>query len=159
MDRYRLVPMTGRAARGWINATHRHLPRLQGALFAVGVALGDRLVGVATAGNPPREWQGKGVFVISRCAVVEGLPTIWANGEAHAAPACSMLYGALCRAGRALGYREAWTYTLPDEDGRSIRAAGFEFMGQTKGGEHDTPARRRGPAVSAAPKGRWRRVL
>lgn len=152
---YRIVPITGRAARAWIAETHRHLPRLQGALFAVAVARDDAIVGVATAGNPPPEWQGRPTFIISRCAALPGLP----GYGRHAAPVCSMLYSALCRAGRALGYREVWTYSLPDEDGRSIRAAGFEYMGETKGGEWDTPARRRGPAVNAEPKGRWRRML
>lgn len=72
---------------------------------------------------------------------------------------CSMLYGALCRAAKALGYREAWTYTLPEEPGISLRAAGFEDMGLTKGGEHDRPSRRRKPAARPDRKRRWRRVL
>jgi hypothetical protein len=70
-----------------------------------------------------------------------------------------MLYGALCRAGKALGYSEAWTYTLPHEDGRSLHAAGFLDMGLTSGGEHDRPSRHRAPAVCSLPKRRWARPL
>src|SRR5215468_10390775 len=40
--------------------------------------------------------------------------------------ACSLLYGAACRAARALGYRRVVTYTLATEPGSSLRAAGFE---------------------------------
>jgi len=152
---YRIVPVTGRAALKWIAETHRHLPKLQGALFAVGVERDGELVGVATAGNPARVWQGTGRVIISRCAVKPGLPKV---GE-HAAPACSMLYAAICRAATELGYREAWTYTLPGEDGRSIRAAGFTEQGTTGGGEHSRPSRPRAPAVNAAPKGRWKKDL
>lgn len=156
----RLVPVTGKAARRWIADNHRHLPRLQGALFAVGVANYDQLVGVGTAGNPPRVWQGTGRFVITRVAVVPDLPPITDRfGEKHAFPACTMIYRALCRAGRALGYREAWTYTLPHESGQSLRAAGFIDMGLTDGGEHDRPSRARAPAVNAEPKRRWMRRL
>lgn len=157
---FSLTPITGKAAIKWIAETHRHLPRLQGALFAVGVKFGHRLVGVATAGNPARVWQGTGRFVITRCAVLSDLPKVPANdGDDHASPACTMLYGAMCRAGKALGYDEAWTYTLPHESGKSLRAAGFIDMGLTAGGEHDRPSRPRDPAICAAPKRRWARPL
>lgn len=152
---YRLAPVTGRDGRAWVSNVHRHLPRVHGALFAVAAELDGRRVGVARAGNPPRVWLGTGRFVITRCAVLPDLPGV---GN-HAAPVCSMLYGALCRAGRALGYVEAWTYTLPDEDGRSIRAAGFEYMGETRAEEWDRPGRARPEAVDPRAKGRWRRML
>lgn len=157
MNRYRIVPVTGRAALKWIADHHRHLPRVQGALFAAGVALDGELVGVATAGNPARVWQGTGRMVISRCAAVPGLP---GHGK-HAAPACTMLYGALCRAGSALGYSEAWTYTLPGEDGRSIKAAGFVYQGETeeRPDGYDRPSRPRGAPVRPEAKGRWLRLL
>ena len=108
------------------------------------------LRGIGMVGNGPRVWEGPGKMVISRVATDGVL-----NG-------CSMLYGALCRAGKALGYTEAWTYTLPEEPGTSLRAAGFEDMGLTEGGEHDRPnqpKRRREPAERPEPKRRWRRIL
>jgi len=153
---YRIAPITGRAALKWIAETHRHLPKLQGALFAVSVKRGDELVGVATAGNPARVWQGTGRFVITRCAALPGLPpVVGKNGDEYPAPVCSMLLKAICRAGRELGYSEAWTYTLPDEGGASLRAAGFEYQGETAGGEHSRISRPRNPAVRPEPKGRW----
>lgn len=73
--------------------------------------------------------------------------------------ACSLIYGALCRAGRALGYTEAWTYTLPEEPGASLRASGFTEMGFTAGGEHSRVSRPRKAAIRPEPKRRWRRLL
>jgi hypothetical protein len=139
----RLIPITVKAALKLVKLWHRHLPDLQGGMFAVAVGDGLEISAVGVAGNPAREWQGSGRIVISRCAVNE-LP----NG-------CSMIYGSLSRAARDLGYHEVWTYTLPDEPGTSLRAAGFKDMGLTDGGEHDRPSRRRKPAVRPEPKRRW----
>jgi len=139
--------MTVKAARRHVKEWHRHLPDLQGGLFAVGVQLDSVLVGVGVCANPARMWQGTGRVIISRVAT---------DGHDNA---CSMVYGALCRAAKALGYREAWTYTLPSEPGASLRAAGFEDMGLTSGGEHDRPSRRRKPAKHPEPKRRWVRRL
>lgn len=152
---YAVRPVTVKAACSWIARTHRHLPRIQGALFAAGVSYGDQLVGVATAGNPPRVWQGTGRIVISRVAVLSPLTGV----GGHAAPVCTMLYGAICKAAKALGYTEAWTYTLPGEPGTSLRAAGFSPMGQTSGGEWDRPSRRRSAAICPQMKQRWMRRL
>lgn len=152
---YQLTPITGRAACKWIDDIHRHLDAPQGALFAVSVRYNGELVGAATAGNPPRVWQGTGRFVITRCAVRQDLPAV----SNHSAPVCTMLYGALCRAGKALGYAEAWTYTLPGESGASLRAAGFTYMGETGGGEWSRPSRSRLPAKQPSRKGRWMRRL
>ncbi len=128
--------------------THRHLPRIEGGLFAVGVVDDTgSLHGVAVAGNAARVWNGTARLVITRVGT-DGVR----NG-------CSVLYGALCRAGKALGYREAWTYTLPSEPGTSLKAAGFKDMGLGKGGEHDRENRPRNKAVSAEPKRRWMRRL
>lgn len=121
---------------------------------------GGELVGVGVAGNPSRVWQATGRIVISRCALTDGLDAITdSDGKEHAAPGCSMVYGALARAAKALGYREAWTYTLPGEDGRSLKAAGFVNMGLTDGGEHSRPSRYRKPAKHPEQKQRWLRTL
>lgn len=143
----KIVPMSVKQARKQVKAWHRHLPDLQGGLFACGVEADGILVGVTVAGNPARVWQGTGRVVISRCAT---------TGERNA---CSKLYGAICRAAQALGYREAWTYTLPEEPGTSLRAAGFEEVGVTPGGEHDRAKRPRKKAVRPDHKTRWCRVL
>ncbi len=156
-----VVPCTVKAARRQVKLWHRHLPDVQGGLFATKVVDANGIcVGVAIAGNPPREWMGKGKLVISRVAVVDGLPrVIDSDGDDHAAPVCTKLYASICRAAKALGYEEAWTYTLPEESGVSLFAAGFKDMGMTDGGEWNRLARKRRPAVRPEPKRRWRRVL
>lgn len=152
---YAIAPCTVKAAIKQVAAWHRHLPELQGALFAAKVVFAGECVAVAVFGNPSRVWQNTGRGVITRVAAKENLPRV---GE-HAAPACTMLYGSLCRAAKALGYREAWTYTLPGEPGVSLLAAGFIDMGMTEGGEHNRAKRRRKPAVRPEPKRRWLRRL
>jgi hypothetical protein len=137
-----------KAAVKQVKEWHRHLPDVRGGLFAAQVVddAGECL-GVAVFGNPPRVWQGTGRGVITRVAT---------NGAENA---CSMLYGALCRAAKALGYREAWTYTLADEPGTSLRAAGFIDMGLTRDQEWHRPSRARQPVSCAGHKRRWLRRL
>jgi hypothetical protein len=62
--------------------------------------------------------------------------------------ACSMLYGAAWRAAKALGYRRLITYTLPEEGGASLRAAGYKLIGERGGGSWSCPSR---PRVDTAP--------
>lgn len=157
---YSIAPCSVKLALKKVDETHRHLPELQGGLFAVKFLLDGEWVGVGVFGNPSRVWQDTGRGVITRCAIKEALPKVRdSGGRLHAAPGCSMVYSALCRAAQALGYREAWTYTLPHESGRSLKAAGFIDMGMTDGGEHDRKSRRRKPAKNAEPKRRWLRRL
>ncbi len=153
--KYALAPITVKAATRWVRDTHRHLPTIQGGLFAAAVECDGRTVAAGIAVNPARVWQGTGRIVIGRVAAMPDLEPV---GD-HAAPACTMIYGSLCRAAKALGYREAWTYTLPGECGASLRAAGFAYMGETSGGEWDRPSRPRAGAVSPTKKGRWMRRL
>jgi hypothetical protein len=143
-----VVPCTVKVALKRVREWHRHLPDIQGGLFAAQVVndMGE-CVGVGIAGNPSRVWQGQAKLVISRVAT---------TGHENA---CSALYGALARAAKALGYREVWTYTLPEEPGTSLRAAGFVDMGLTDGGEWSRPSRSRAPAVRSEPKRRWLRKL
>lgn len=143
-----IAPCTVKAATKKVRERHRHLPDLQGGLFAAQcVDAEGNCVGVAVAGNPSRVWQGQAKLVISRVAT---------QGHENA---CSALYGSLCRAAKALGYREVWTCTLPDEPGTSLRAAGFMDMGLTDGGEWSRPSRARAPARRPEPKRRWLRKL
>lgn len=55
-----VVPITVKAALRYVKQWHRHLPNLQGGLFAAAIAEGSEIVGVGIAGNPAQEWQGTG---------------------------------------------------------------------------------------------------
>lgn len=145
-----ISPCTVKEAKKMVALWHRHLPRIHGGLFAAAVVDGSTVVGVGIVGCPPPSWQGSGRCVISRVATT-GLPNV-----------CSMLYGALSRAAKALGYREVWTYTLASEPGTSLRAAGFKDMGMTDGrADWSRPniGRIRKVAQAPGPKRRWRRTL
>jgi hypothetical protein len=84
-------------------------------MFGVALELNDEIVGVAVADRPIARMLDDGLTIeITRVCVVDGHLN-----------ACSMLYGALCRAAQALGFERAVTYTLANEDGASVKAAGF----------------------------------
>ncbi len=144
----RLAPITVRraSALGFVAATHRRLPKVQGAMWGVSIVDGDTVVGVALVGHPSRvqTTATNEHLRVLRVAVVEGVK----NG-------CSMLYGAAWRAARAMGCRRMDTHTHLDEPGTSLIASGWLYGGLTDGGEHDRPSRRRGPAIDSQPKLRW----
>jgi hypothetical protein len=61
-----------------------------------------------------------------------------------------MLYAAAWRAARALGYKRLITYTLKEEEGTSLKAAGWSIVGETKGGSWHRKGR---PRVDRHPTG------
>jgi hypothetical protein len=137
-------PCTVKFARQWVADVHRHLPKMQGALWALKAVRGGDDIGVAVVGNPARQWQDESVLCLLRMAVLEGQKN-----------ACSFLYGACSRAARAMGASDLVTYTLPVEPGTSLRAAGWVFAGMTDGGEWDRPTKPRQKSLFPQPKKRW----
>jgi hypothetical protein len=71
--------------------------------------------------------------------------------------AASALAGRLRRVGQALGFERIATYTLPEEGGASLRAAGWQQdMELAGGGEWSRPSRGREVATHpTARKARW----
>lgn len=109
-----LRPVTLREARAFVVAHHRHNRPPKGWLFGAGLYAGDELAAVAIAGRPlARALDDGATLEVTRVCTLD---------QRNAA---SRLYGALCRAGKALGYARAVTYTLASEPGSSVRAAGF----------------------------------
>jgi hypothetical protein len=88
--------------------------------FALGVAEGDELVGVAMVGRPVARHFDDGLTLeVNRTAVADGVRN-----------ANSLLYGAAWRAAKALGYRRLITYTQAGESGASLRAAGWVVIAE-----------------------------
>jgi hypothetical protein len=142
--RMEVVPVSFAEACAFIEEHHRHHRPPVRWKFGCGVSIDGRLVGVATVGRPvARGLQDRYTLEVTRCCT---------DGTPHAA---SKLYAACWRAARALGYRRLITYTLLDEAGTSLRAAGWRVVGQTRGGSWDTPARRRVDKHPTGPKLRW----
>lgn len=140
----RLISMTRAEAHAFIRQHHRHHKPSIGDVFCLGAADGDRVVAVACVGRPVARMLDDGATLeVTRLAT---------DGTRNA---CSFLYGACWRAARALGWSRLVTYTLPEEGGASLRAAGWKCLGQAGGGSWDRKAR---PRVDTAPtqtKLRW----
>lgn len=139
-----LTPITQREANAYVAQHHRHHKPVTGAIVCVAVSDGDEVQGVAIVGRPVARMLDDGYTAeVLRCCT---------NGTRNA---CSMLYGASWRAVRALGYRKLVTYTLPQEGGASLRAAGWRCIGEAGGG---TWSRKHRPRVDTHPtqaKLRW----
>jgi hypothetical protein len=147
-SRLELVPIDQDDAKAFIKLIHRHNKDLEGMKFQVGLAFEGEIVAVGVGGRPvAHELQDGFTVEINRVA---------SDGHANAN---SKLYGALCRAAFALGYRRVITYTLKRESGVSLRAAGFVVVAEVKGREWDTKSRPRvkkgGPQLEM--KLRWQR--
>jgi hypothetical protein len=109
-----IVPITLRAANAFIAAHHRHNKPVRGWKFGVGLEHEGTLIGVATAGRPiARHFDDGRTLEVNRTCT-DGTPN-----------ANSMLYGAIWRAARAMGYARIITYTQAHESGASLRAAGW----------------------------------
>ena len=123
--RLRLKPISLAEARRFIAEAHRHNDPPTGHRISVGIE-DDKgvLRGVGVLGRPTGRFSDDGYTAEVYRIATDGVP----NG-------CSMLYGALVRAAKALGYRRVLTYTLESEPGTSLRASGWRDDG-TAGHAH-----------------------
>ncbi len=139
-----LCPLTLREAHAFVRAHHRHHKPSRGGLFAVGVCFESAVCGVAVIGRPKaRMLQDDWTAEVTRLCT---------TGVKNA---CSMLYAAAWRAARALGYRRLLTYTLPQEGGASLRAAGWILIGAAGGGSWSRDERPRVDTHPTQEKLRW----
>lgn len=114
------MPVTFAQACAFVRDWHRHHRPPQGHKFSIGVADQDNvLVGVAVVGRPVARMLDDGLTLeVTRVAT---------DGTRNA---CSMLYAAAWRAGKALGYTRLITYTQAGETGASLRAAGWRVIAE-----------------------------
>lgn len=119
-----VVPVTIAEANAYVVALHRHNGALPTAKLASAVVDDGGLVrGVAIAGLP------KARLLLDRRTLE--VSRVCSDGTRNA---CSMLYGSMVRAAKALGYRRLVTYTLEAEHGASLRASGWTYIGPAGGG-------------------------
>ena len=134
-----LQPITYREACTFIAEHHRHHKPPHGYKFGIAVNDGKKVVGVITVGKPvARLFDDGWTLEVTRCCT---------DGTKNAA---SMLYAAAWRAARAMGAKRLVTYTLAEESGTSIKAAGWREVGKAGGG---TWNRRGRPRVDNHPTG------
>ena len=142
-----VVPMTLTEAKAYITREHRHHKAPQGGLFAIAASNGESIVGVVVVGRPVARLADNGWTVEVTRLASDGTRNV-----------CSMLYRAAWRAARSMGYRKLITYTLPEEGGASLRAAGFTLIGEAGGGTWNRAARPRVDLHPMQTKFRWELV-
>jgi hypothetical protein len=146
-----VIPCGIREAEHFVLAHHRHHGAPTGGLFACAVARrgSSDVLGIALVGRPVARLADDGWTVeVTRLCV---RPIVAHN-------AASLLLGACWRAARALGWRKLITYTLEEEGGASLRAAGFTLACTTRGGSWDRAPRPRVDKHPTQPKLRWERI-
>lgn len=140
----RAVPIFRDEAFAFVSQHHRHHGRPVGCIFSIAAAEGDDVVGVVVVGRPvARGLQDGFTAEVIRCCTI------------GARNACSFLYAAAWRAARAMGYRRLVTYTLPEEGGASLRAAGWRLIGEAGGGSWSCKSRPRVDKHPTQSKLRW----
>lgn len=139
-----IVPISFAEANEFVRRHHRHHRPPVGCKFCVAVAAEGAVVGVAQVGRPVSRVLDDGwTLEVNRLCT---------DGHRNA---CSMLYAAAWRAARALGYRKLVTYTLREEGGASLRAAGWRVVAETDGGSWSCPSRPRVDTHPLQAKLRW----
>lgn len=143
-----LVPIDRDHANDFVRRLHRHSRPVQGYRFAVAIADGADVRGVAIAGRPVARGlqDGRTIEILRVCT--DGVR----NG-------CTRLYGACCRAAEAMGYLFAITYTLESEGGASLRAAGFRQVAEVRDRQWGCASRPREDRDLLGGKIRWERTL
>lgn len=147
----KIVPVSQKTAKKFVNQIHRHHKAPVGSIFQIGLEEDGEMIGVIMVGRPVSRHLDDGTTLeINRTCVLDDKKN-----------ACSMLMGAACRAGKALGYTKIITYTLSFEGGRSLHAAGFVEESKVKGQLWNSPSRPREQKslFQEYDKIRWVRIL
>lgn len=158
MSLIEIVPLSRDDARRYVAEHHRHNEPPVGHRFSLGLCVDGELRGVVIAGHPNARMNDDG-----RTLEITRLTTV---GDRNA---CTRLYGAACRAAKAMGFHRVITYTLQEEGGASLRAAGFvieESMdsyhadwGHNRTRVTSFPRMFDEPKLAVGPKHRWVRWL
>lgn len=141
-----VTPIDFSEANAFVEKYHRHHKPMPGCKFCIAVSdETGKVRGVAMIGRPVARNSDTGYTLEVNRVCTDG-----------ARNACSMLYGAAWRAAKALGYRRLITYTLPEEGGVSIRAAGWKLLGERGGGNWNVKSR---PRIDTAVELRGQKLL
>lgn len=149
--RLHTVPLELTEANAFVTLHHRHHKPSQGHRFSLGCVDKDgTLHGAAIVGRPVARLAGspRDVLEVVRL-VTDGTPN-----------ACSILYAAAARVGRALGFLRIQTYVLGTELGTSLLASGWHYNGEAGGGQwKHTDGKPRRTDQPTELKGRWSKDL
>ena len=124
--KYTVVPVELKTANALVDHFHRHHQPAQGHRFSLGLTDNEGVLHAAViVGRPVARLGGKPTEVLEVVRLVS-------DGSRNA---CSMLYSAAARAGRAMGYKKIQTYILEEELGSSLKASGWKSEGAAGGGQ------------------------
>src|SRR2546423_3826056 len=147
-----IVPCTLEEANRFVRQVHRNHGTVLGSRFCLAIA--DRtgtVRGIAIVGRPSaRLLDDTQTLEITRVAT-DGFKN-----------ACSMLYAAAWKAGKAIGYRRLVTYTLMTEPGSSLKALGWRYVKNRSGKSWNRGKRsgkRHDPHPPSIKKTRWEMCL
>lgn len=145
----RIVPLTLKQANELVASMHRHHKPARGHRFSIGAEHEGKIVGACIVGRP----------VARMCAAYSTaeVTRLVTDGTKNA---CSALYGAAARICKEMGFEKIQTYILDSESGISLKAAGWQNMGEAGGGKwkHSDGKERRDDQPICA-KQRWERIL
>lgn len=127
-----LTPITLTEANAFVERHHRHHRPVVGHKFSIAASSPEGVCGVVIVGRPVSRHLDNGWTLEVNRYCTDGTKN-----------APSFLYGAAWRAAKAMGYRRLITYTLPQEGGASLRAAGWKCIGERGGGNWNVPSRPR----------------
>ncbi len=126
MNELYTIPLELREANAYVAKHHRHHKPVQGHRFSIGVVDSDGILrGACIVGRPVARLAGspKDVLEVTRL-VTDGTKN-----------ACSILYAAAAKAGKAIGYRRIQTYILDTEPGTTLKAVAWNDEGEAGGGQ------------------------
>jgi hypothetical protein len=138
-------PISYKDACQYIANHHRHHKPPQGWKYGTSAVNGEgEVVGVVMVGRPVSRMMddGETVEVTRLCT----------DGTKNTA---SFLYGIAKRVARELGYKRIITYTLEEEEGTTLRAAGWQRIRTTAGGSWSRESRPREDKAPLVRKVLW----
>lgn len=146
---YKVIPISFKTAREFIDKYHRTHKTPQGCKFTVAVSDGCQMVGVAVAGRPVSRVLDDGhTLELTRMCVKFGFKN-----------ACSLLYSRAAKIAKEMGYGKIITYIAQDEQGYSLKAAGWEFESTVHGHDWNCSSRPRNTSAPICNRQRWYRTL
>ncbi len=140
----KVVPLTLAQANTLVDTLHRHHKPVVGHRFSIGAKVDTRLVGAAIVGRPVAPNTSQYCIAEVTRLVTDGTKN-----------ACSFLYSASARIAREMGFESIQTFILESETGVSLRAAGWEFISKTTGGDGWQSRKGRRTDQPTEPKEKW----
>lgn len=126
----RRLPLTLKQANDLVASLHRHHKPVVGHRFSIGLRVGEALVGAVIVGRPVARMTDQNMIAEVTRLVTDGTKN-----------ACSVLYAAAARTADGMGFDEIQTFILATESGTSLKAAGWEMVGPSSGGDWNRPSR------------------